>query len=83
MSNGEPSPLLRRINGILEAVDRQNEIIKIQSDVIDGLFTMLLQHVSTEDEGLTDILKDMETAVELRAETPGAFPVKGGRDEFF
>ena len=79
MSKGK-SPRIRQINGILETVDRQNEIIRIQSDVIDGLFTLLLQHISTENDGLSDILEDIETAVELRGDLPGAPFAKGGSD---
>lgn len=61
-------PPAAQINGMLETVDRLSEIIRIQSDVIDGLFTLALQHVSTEDDTLADILEDMETAAELRKE---------------
>ena len=63
---------MREGGGILEIVDRQNEVIKIQSDIIDGLFALLLQHVPTEDDGLTDLLEDMETAAILRKGIPGA-----------
>lgn len=50
----------------VEALARLEEIIRIQTDVIDGLFLLVMQHISTEDEGLTDILEDMETAAALK-----------------
>ena len=37
-----------RIN-LLETVERQNAIIRIQSGVIDELFRLLLQHISAEE----------------------------------
>ena len=61
-------PIAEQINGMLETVDRLSEIIKIQSDIIDGLFTLALQHVTTEDETLGSIMEDMELAGTMRRE---------------
>lgn len=41
-----------------EILERQNEIIRIQSDSISELFNLLMLHISTEE---VEILKDKYT----------------------
>ncbi|WP_178297651.1 hypothetical protein [Butyrivibrio hungatei] len=42
---------------IPELVDRQNEIIKEQADIIDSLFLLLLQHVPASELDNLDNVK--------------------------
>lgn len=37
-------------NDLLEIVDTQSEVIKIQSDIISKLFTLLMQYMTVEAE---------------------------------
>lgn len=37
-------------NNLLEIVDTQSEVIKIQSDIISKLFTLLMQYMTVEAE---------------------------------
>lgn len=52
----------------LDALEKQNEIIRIQSGVIDDLFRMLLQHISAAEADKLPVLKRMNLAATLRAE---------------
>lgn len=44
-------------HSLLEIIDRQNEIIKMESSVIDELFHILLQYVNIKD--LDNIIDDI------------------------
>lgn len=48
---------------ILELVDRQNEIIREQAEIIDSLFLLLLQHIpASELEQYNEIKRTNEVA---------------------
>ncbi len=53
---------------LLETVERQNSIIRIQSDVIDELFRLLLQHISAEEADSLPVIQKINTAASLRKE---------------
>ena len=51
----------------LLVIDMQNEIIKQQSDIIDGLYLLLMQHMTVEEACRTQVYADMrETAGKLK-----------------
>ena len=37
------------MDGIMEIIERQNEVIRKESQIIDELFRMLLQHIEVEE----------------------------------
>lgn len=45
----------------------QQDIIKLQSGVINKLFLQLMQHVTTEEAGDLDCIEDINQAAKLRA----------------
>lgn len=45
---------------------RQGKIIRLQSEVIDDLFLLLLQHISAEEADRLPVMGKIETAVRLR-----------------
>lgn len=44
----------------LEVIDKQNEIIKQQSDIIDSLYLLLMQHMTVEEACRTQVYTDMK-----------------------
>lgn len=48
------------MNSPLEVIDKQNEIIKQQSDIIDGLYLLLMQHMTVEEACRTQVYADMK-----------------------
>lgn len=44
----------------MEVIDRQNEIIKKQSDIIDELYILLTQHMTVEEACSTQVYADMK-----------------------
>ena len=38
------------MNSLLEVVERQGSIIKMQTDIIDELFLLLMQHIDDADK---------------------------------
>lgn len=52
----------------LEVVERQNEIIQIQSGVIDELFILLMQHIGAEEADRLPCLDRINHAAEIRRE---------------
>lgn len=64
---------------LLETVERQNAIIRIQSNVIDDLFRLLLQHITAEEADSLPILQKINTAASLRQEIGGE--IDGGYDD--
>lgn len=52
----------------LEIFESQSEIIRLQSDVIDELFRLLLQHVTAEELDRLPVLEKMNRAATIRAE---------------
>ena len=52
----------------VEVVSLQNEIIKIQSDAIDELFKLLMQHISAEEVDALPVVAMINHADEIRRE---------------
>ena len=45
---------------LVEIVSKQNEVIKEQSDIIDELFRLLMQHMAAEEACRTQAYADMK-----------------------
>lgn len=60
----------RRSQGkfMLEIIEKLTSIIRLQTEIIDLAITLLLQHVSTEDETLGEILTQREFVKALQTE---------------
>ena len=52
----------------VEAVERLNAVIRIQSDVIDELFLDLMQHITAEEADTLPVIKRINEAAALRAD---------------
>lgn len=52
----------------VEVVEKQNAVIRIQSDVIDELFLLLMQHISAEDAGALPCIEKINEAARIRQE---------------
>lgn len=65
---------VRIMSSLAETVERQNEVIRLQSEVIDELFVLLLQHITAEEAGDLPAIQKINTAARLREEIPGAEP---------
>ena len=61
---------------ILKTVETQNSIIRIQSEVIDELFRLLLQHISAEEADSLPVLQKINTATSLRQDIGGEMDVR-------
>ena len=53
---------------LVEIVDRQNEIIQIQSGVIDELSRLLSQHISAAELDALPVIAQINHAAQIRAE---------------
>ena len=53
---------------LVEVVSKQNEIIQIQSGVIDELFRLLSQHLEAADIGALPVIAEINHAAQIRAE---------------
>ena len=51
-----------------EIIERQNEIIRIQSDSVNELFRLLMEHISVEEADRLPVLKKLNYAAEIKAE---------------
>lgn len=51
----------------LEVVEQQNAVIRIQSGIIDELFILLMQHISTEEAGNLPCVARINQAAQIRA----------------
>lgn len=51
-----------------EIIERQNEIIRIQSDSVNDLFRLLMEHITVEEADRLPVLKKLNHAAELKAE---------------
>ena len=45
---------------MVDIIDTQNTIIKMQSDIIDKLFLLLMQYITVEEANGLDIVKKIE-----------------------
>ncbi len=52
----------------VEIVEKQNAIIRIQSDVIDELFLLLMQHVSADEVDRLPCVERINEAARIRRE---------------
>lgn len=51
----------------LKVVEQQNAIIRIQSGVIDELFILLMQHISTDEADTLPCIDRINQAAQIRA----------------
>lgn len=51
---------------MVEIVNKLTEIIKEEAEIIDEMFLLLLQHVSTEDDAMKEIIDKIEDVAELK-----------------
>lgn len=56
------------MSNLLEMVESQNAVIRIQSGVIDELFQLLMQHITAEEAGRLPCIARINQAAEIRAE---------------
>ena len=50
----------------LEVIESQNAIIKIQSDAINELFELLMQHISAEEADKLQVVEKINRAAQIR-----------------
>lgn len=62
------------MSSLAETVEQQNAVIRIQSEVIDELFILLLQHITAEEADRLPAIEKINTAAKLREKIPGAEP---------
>lgn len=55
------------MSDLLEMVDAQNTIIRIQSGVINELFCLLMQHISAEEAESLPCVARINQAAQIRA----------------
>lgn len=53
-----------RIDNALDVICKQNEIIRQQSDIIDSLYLLLMQHITVEEIENTQLYANMEKVTE-------------------
>ena len=53
---------------LVEVVERRNEIITIQSGVIDELFRLLSQHITAAELDALPVIAEINHAAQIRAE---------------
>lgn len=56
------------MDGIMDAVEMQSKVIKLQADIIDELFIVLLQHISAEEAEKLAVTDKIKEAANLHAE---------------
>ena len=57
-----------RKDNLVGIVDLQNEIIRIQSNVIDELFRLLSQHIAAEELDNLPAIAEINLAAQIKAE---------------
>jgi len=62
---------LEAVGRLTEVVHQQSEIIGIQSEVIDELFTLLAQHITAEEADRLPVITKINQAAEIRREIGG------------
>ncbi|MBQ9692492.1 MAG: hypothetical protein IJV70_04975 [Clostridia bacterium] len=62
------------MSSLAETVEQQNAVIRLQSEVIDELFILLLQHITAEEADRLPAIEKINTAAKLREKIPGAEP---------
>ncbi len=56
------------MSNLIEIVDRQSAIIQLQSQTINELFQLLMQHISADEADNLPCMKRINQAAALRAE---------------
>lgn len=56
------------MSNTVEIIERQNEIIQLQSQTITELFQLLMQHISVDEADKLPCVKRINRAASLRAE---------------
>ena len=51
---------------MIDIIDTQNTIIKMQSDIIDELFLLLMQYMTVEEIDGLDVVKKINEVAKLR-----------------
>lgn len=59
------------MNDLAELIERQNAVIRIQSEVIDELFILVLQHITAEEADRLPAIEMINIAAKLREKIPG------------
>lgn len=59
------------MNDLAELIERQNAVIRIQSEVIDELFVLVLQHITAEEADSLPAIEKINIAAKLREKIPG------------
>lgn len=62
------------MSSLAETIEQQNTVIRIQSEVIDELFVLLLQHITAEEADGLPAVEKINTAAKLRERIRGAEP---------
>lgn len=57
------------MDGLYDAICKQEKIISLQSDVIDELFLLLMQHISADDADALPVIAKINEAAVIRRET--------------
>jgi len=55
----------------VKTVERLDQVIRIQSDIIDDLFLLLMMHISAEEADALPVIKKVNSAAKLRQEIGG------------
>lgn len=56
------------MRSLSELAEEQNVIIKLQSDVINELFLLLMQHITAEEADALPMVAQINSAAEMRRE---------------
>jgi hypothetical protein len=56
------------MTNLAEVAEKQDAIIKTQSEVINELFLLLLKYISAEDADMLPVLNKINTAAQLKEE---------------
>ena len=55
-----------RKDSLVQAIEQMNVITRIQSEVIDELFLLLMQHISAEEAGQLLCIEKINMAAQIR-----------------
>lgn len=55
-------------NNLVEVVEKQNQVISMQADIINELFQLLSQHLTAGELGNLPVLDRIDTAARISAE---------------
>jgi hypothetical protein len=55
------------MSSLCEVVEKQDQIIRIQSGVINDLLTLLMQHITVEEADSLPLVEKINLAADIRA----------------